>query len=58
VIFIDGDYWHGNNWKIRKLPSLEDELANYSDFWKNKIKAQIQAASAIKVKQGEVLPTP
>jgi DNA mismatch endonuclease (patch repair protein) len=42
VIFIDGDYWHGNNWKIRKLPSLESELANYSDFWKNKILANIE----------------
>ena len=42
VIFIDGDYWHGNNWKIRNLPSLESELANYSDFWKNKIVSNIE----------------
>jgi DNA mismatch endonuclease (patch repair protein) len=42
VIFIDGDYWHGNNWKIRNLPSFESELANYSDFWKNKILANIE----------------
>jgi DNA mismatch endonuclease (patch repair protein) len=42
VIFIDGDYWHGNNWKIRHLQSLEDELANYSDFWKNKILSNIE----------------
>ena len=41
VIFIDGDYWHGNNWKIRNLPSMESELANYSDFWKNKILSNI-----------------
>jgi DNA mismatch endonuclease (patch repair protein) len=42
VIFIDGDFWHGNNWEIRKLPSFESELANYSDFWKNKILANIE----------------
>jgi DNA mismatch endonuclease (patch repair protein) len=42
VIFIDGDYWHGNNWKIRKLPSRESELANYSNFWKNKILKNIE----------------
>jgi DNA mismatch endonuclease (patch repair protein) len=42
VIFIDGDYWHGNNWKIRNLPSLEHELANYSDFWKNQILSTIE----------------
>jgi DNA mismatch endonuclease (patch repair protein) len=37
VIFIDGDFWHGNNWRTRKFPSLEAELKKYSDFWKNKI---------------------
>ncbi|MDR0600098.1 MAG: very short patch repair endonuclease [Treponema sp.] len=37
VIFIDGDFWHGNNWRIRNMPSLEAELERYSDFWKNKI---------------------
>ena len=42
VIFIDGDYWHGNNWKIRNLPSLESELSNYSNFWKNKIMTNIK----------------
>jgi DNA mismatch endonuclease (patch repair protein) len=42
VIFIDGDFWHGNNWKIRNLPSFESELANYSDFWKNKILTNIE----------------
>jgi len=41
VIFIDGDFWHGNNWKIRNLPSFESELAGYSDFWKNKILSNI-----------------
>ena len=42
VIFIDGDFWHGNNWKIRKLQSLETELDNYSDFWKKKILSNIE----------------
>jgi DNA mismatch endonuclease Vsr len=37
AIFIDGDFWHGNNWKLRKLSSLEDELKSYSQFWKTKI---------------------
>jgi len=42
VIFIDGDFWHGNNWKIRGLPSLEVELNKYSDFWKKKILSNIE----------------
>ena len=37
VVFCDGDYWHGHNWAIRGLNSLEDELAGYSEFWRSKI---------------------
>lgn len=37
VVFCDGDYWHGHNWAIRGLSSLEDELAGYSEFWRLKI---------------------
>ena len=42
VIFVDGDFWHGNNWKIRGFSSLEDEMKNYSDFWKDKILRNIK----------------
>jgi DNA mismatch endonuclease (patch repair protein) len=42
VIFIDGDYWHGNNWRIRNMPSLEAELEKYSDYWKSKILRNIK----------------
>lgn len=37
AVFCDGDFWHGHNWVLRGLPSLEDELARYTEFWKNKI---------------------
>lgn len=37
AVFCDGDFWHGHNWAIRGLGSLEEELAGYSDFWKTKI---------------------
>lgn len=37
VVFCDGDYWHGHNWAIRGLNSLEEELAGYSEFWRSKI---------------------
>lgn len=42
AIFVDGDFWHGNNWKIRKLPSLESEIQNYSLFWQEKILKNIK----------------
>jgi DNA mismatch endonuclease (patch repair protein) len=42
VVFCDGDYWHGHNWAIRGLPSLEAELARYSEYWRNKILGNVQ----------------
>lgn len=42
AIFCDGDYWHGHNWAIRGLPSLEEELATYSEFWRAKILRNIK----------------
>lgn len=42
VVFCDGDYWHGHNWAIRGLSSLEEELAGYSEFWRSKILRNIE----------------
>ncbi len=42
VVFCDGDFWHGHNWAIRGIPSLEEELAGYSEFWRNKILGNIK----------------
>ena len=41
AVFCDGDFWHGHNWAIRGLSSLEEELAGYSVFWRNKIEHNI-----------------
>jgi DNA mismatch endonuclease, patch repair protein len=42
TVFIDGDYWHGHNWKIRGYRDLDDELSHYKSFWVEKIKRNIQ----------------
>lgn len=42
AVFCDGDFWHGNNWKIRGLKSIEEELKGYSEFWKKKILRNIE----------------
>lgn len=42
AVFCDGDFWHGNNWKLRGFDSLHDELATYNDFWKEKILRNIK----------------
>ncbi|MDR2494099.1 MAG: very short patch repair endonuclease [Spirochaetaceae bacterium] len=41
VLFIDGDFWHGNDWKKRRFSSQEELLASYSDFWQKKIRRNI-----------------
>ena len=42
VVFCDGDFWHGHNWAIRGLSSLDEELENYTQFWRDKILRNIQ----------------
>jgi len=42
AVFCDGDFWHGHNWAIRGLLSLDDELARYSQFWRDKILGNIK----------------
>lgn len=42
AVFCDGDFWHGHNWAIRGLESLNKELESYSPFWRKKIIGNIQ----------------
>ena len=37
AVFCDGDFWHGHNWAVRGLDSLNVELERYSPYWKDKI---------------------
>lgn len=47
AVFCDGDFWHGHNWAIRGLDSLEEELAGYSDFWRTKILRNVERDNEI-----------
>jgi DNA mismatch endonuclease (patch repair protein) len=48
VIFIDGDFWHGNDWKKRHCSSQEELLETYSDFWQRKIRRNIERDKNVK----------
>ena len=37
AVFCDGDFWHGNNWRIRGMKNLKEELSRYNNFWQKKI---------------------
>ena len=47
AIFCDGDFWHGHNWAVRGMASLEEELNSYSEFWRSKILSNIERDSKI-----------
>src|SRR4030042_4362999 len=40
AVFIDGDFWHGYNWKVRKIIPK-------NHFWKNKINVNMQRDSKV-----------
>ncbi len=43
AIFIDGDFWHGGQWRKRKLASLEEQFEEtpQKDYWVNKIRRNV-----------------
>ena len=47
AVFCDGDFWHGNNWRIRGLKNLDEELLNYDVFWVKKIMRNIERDSEV-----------
>jgi DNA mismatch endonuclease (patch repair protein) len=42
AVFCDGDYWHGHNWAIRGLTSLDEKLERYAPYWKDKILGNVR----------------
>lgn len=44
AVFVDGDFWHGNQWRLRGFASLEDQLRNVRNrpYWEKKIKGNIE----------------
>jgi len=43
AVFVDGDFWHGNAWRIRGLPTFESQFERIenSQFWRDKITANM-----------------
>jgi DNA mismatch endonuclease, patch repair protein len=43
AVFVDGDFWHGNAWRTRGLPSFEAqfEKINNAAFWRAKIEGNM-----------------
>lgn len=42
VVFIDGDFFHGNAWRLRGFAKFEDQFNHRnSDYWQRKITANM-----------------
>ncbi|MBI5093181.1 MAG: DNA mismatch endonuclease Vsr [Candidatus Hydrogenedentes bacterium] len=44
AIFVDGDFWHGNQWRRRGLPSLEAQFEDSPrrEYWLKKIRRNME----------------
>jgi len=42
AVFCDGDFWHGNGWRIRGFKNRKVEQATYSHFWAEKVRQNIE----------------
>jgi DNA (cytosine-5)-methyltransferase 1 len=49
IIFIDGDFWHGGQWRKRRLSSLEDQFEHTKsrDYWLKKIRRNMRRDCAV-----------
>lgn len=49
AVFVDGDYWHGNTWRVRGAKSFDayfDDRA-HGDFWRTKISKNMARDSEV-----------
>ena len=42
AVFIDGDLWHGNSWRVRGLESLAAQFPSNTAWWIHKITGNIE----------------
>lgn len=42
AIFVDGDFWHGNAWRLRGLPDLASMFPTRTEWWVDKISRNIE----------------
>jgi len=42
AVFVDGDFWHGNAWRLRNLPSLEALFPTRTEWWVAKIRRNME----------------
>lgn len=41
AVFVDGDFWHGNRWRLRGLTRIEEDFHRNRDWWVAKIRRNV-----------------
>ncbi len=42
VTFVDGDFWHGNEWKLRGMANFDDQFQfRNAEYWREKIMGNV-----------------
>ncbi|MGH2484685.1 MAG: hypothetical protein ACRDHE_01605, partial [Ktedonobacterales bacterium] len=44
AVFVDGDFWHGNAWRLRGMSSFEEQFRFKSnpEWWEKKIRGNME----------------
>lgn len=42
VVFVDGDFWHGQGWRERGLSGFEEQFPSNREFWVRKIRRNVE----------------
>ena len=52
AVFVDGDFWHGNQWQKRGLSALEDQFRHTTakEYWLKKIRGNMRRDCTITAK--------
>lgn len=70
AVFVDGDFWHGNAWRVRGLNRFEDQFPTNREFWVKKIRRNIERDqevsralsnagwSVVRIWESEILQSP
>lgn len=53
AVFVDGDFWHGNRWRLRGLARLEEDFHNNREFWVAKIRRNVQRDEEVNARLAE-----
>ncbi len=48
VVFVDGDFWHGRQWKQRGHPDLASQFTHNREYWVTKISRTIARDAGIR----------